>query len=316
MSKTFSAAPVDEIHLAKRVEPVVAQWHGNLPGTRELQAVAATHGLDVATAAFYHAILVSSQYGEFIRQIDSLPAEPVGTPARSKALIIPALFYRQRPEYGGDGQLIASIARACGFEAEVILIDSLGSVTHNALFIASALERETCDDIWLISLSKGGAEVRLVLQTQTSTSLLPKIRGWINICGLVRGSALVDDLLSTPLRGLRARALCAATGIDYVGVSELRTSHPYWRAEFQVPEWIRVINLIGVPLASHVQKTLLSRYKRLSSLGPYDGMALLPELLISPGDIYPVWGADHFFRSVQVSPLLYRVFRHIRGKTL
>lgn len=35
---------------------------------------------------------------------------------------------------------------------------------------------------------------------------------------------------------------------------------------------------------------------------------LLPDTLIRPGPIYPLWGSDHLFRSPQVSPLLYRLF--------
>jgi hypothetical protein len=74
-----------------------------------------------------------------------------------------------------------------------------------------------------------------------------------------------------------------------------------------------VINLIGVPLHAHVQqRSLFKRYGWMQALGPNDGMALLPDLLVEPGDTYPLWGADHYFRTPQVSPLFYRVFRTVR----
>lgn len=42
------------------------------------------------------------------------------------------------------------------------------------------------------------------------------------------------------------------------------------------------------------------------------GDPLLPDLLIEPGVIYPLWGADHYFRTPQVSPLFYRLLRSVR----
>ena len=29
------------------------------------------------------------------------------------------------------------------------------------------------------------------------------------------------------------------------------------------------------------------------------------------GEVYPIWGADHFLRSTQVSALLYRLFNYL-----
>ncbi|HXF62400.1 MAG TPA: hypothetical protein VNK95_12330, partial [Caldilineaceae bacterium] len=78
------------------------------------------------------------------------------------------------------------------------------------------------------------------------------------------------------------------------------------------PPRLPVINLIGAPLRCHVQqRSLFKRYGWMERLGPNDGMALLPDLL-APGPVYPVWGADHYFRTPQVSALFYRIFRYVR----
>jgi hypothetical protein len=80
-----------------------------------------------------------------------------------------------------------------------------------------------------------------------------------------------------------------------------------------LPPSLRVVNLIGVPLHSHVQqRSLFKRYAAMQALGPNDGMALLPDLLVEAGQTYPLWGADHYFRTPQVSPLLYKLFRYVR----
>jgi hypothetical protein len=80
-----------------------------------------------------------------------------------------------------------------------------------------------------------------------------------------------------------------------------------------LPPGLRVVNLIGVPLHSHVQqRSLFKRYGWMQEMGPNDGISLLSDLVVEPGLIYPLWGADHYFRTPQVSPLLYRLFRLIR----
>ena len=56
----------------------------------------------------------------------------------------------------------------------------------------------------------------------------------------------------------------------------------------------------------------MPRYLRLGRLGPNDGFVLLAELLVLPGLVHPVWGADHLFRTPQVSPLLYRLLTLLR----
>jgi hypothetical protein len=42
-------------------------------------------------------------------------------------------------------------------------------------------------------------------------------------------------------------------------------------------------------------------------------MAPLPSLLVQPGQIYPVWGTDHFFQTPQAQPLFHRLFAYIGG---
>jgi hypothetical protein len=107
--------------------------------------------------------------------------------------------------------------------------------------------------------------------------------------------------------------VCKIIGLDFDLVRELDPAHPFWQGEVNVPPHVRVVNLLGVPLHSHVQqRSLFKRYGWMASLGPNDGMSLLRDLLVEPGVIYPLWGADHYFRTPQVSSLLYRLFRYLR----
>ena len=64
-------------------------------------------------------------------------------------------------------------------------------------------------------------------------------------------------------------------------------------------------------LASHVEKSMHTRFLMLKHLGPNDGMVLLPDVLWLPGVVYPVLGVDHFFRGSQISTLVYRLFAYV-----
>jgi len=308
----YGDAPVDEVGLAWRAEDTVKRLQGKVPDTGELKRIASEHGLDFATTVFYRAVLASPVHGDFVRLIDEYPAEPFARAGQSTLLVVPAMFYRERPDLGGDGQLIATIARACGFRVEVVRTGSRGSVSENAAAIWKAVENGRESNLWIFSLSKGGGEVRLALQSHPDAEALRSVRGWINASGIVRGSHFIDYMLGSPTHRLRTRALCLAVGTSYAGIKELQTTHAFWQTEFTPPGWMTMINLVGVPLGSHVQKGLVGRYRRLGMLGPNDGFVLLPDTLIHPGLIYPIWGSDHLFRSPQVSPLLYRLFNLLR----
>jgi len=313
MLNGFGGAPIDEVDLARQVAPAVERLSGEIPDVRRLREAMLSQGIDFATMLFHQAIHASPLHGEFARLIDGLPVSAMAGPAAGKLIIVPAMFYRERPALGGEGRLVAEVASACGFETEILPIGSRGSVTENQALVWEALVREARSDLWLFSLSKGGAEVRLALQTHAGHPVLRKIRGWINVSGLVRGTHYIDSMLSSATGRLRVRALCLALGMSYEGVKELQTTHGYWREALELPAGMTVINLVGVPLLCHIQEGLVARYRRLSRFGPNDGFVLLPESIIFPGLIYPIWGSDHLFRSPQVSPLLYRVFRYVRA---
>ena len=315
MLRGYGDAPVDEVELAVKAAPHVDGLRGAIPDVATLAQLTSERGLDIATMVFYRAVLASTLHGEFVRTVDGRDAKGAAATASRTLLIVPAMFHRERPDLGGDGRLVAGIARACGFTVEVVPTLSRGSISDNARIIRSAIDRAAGPELWLFSLSKGGGEVRRALEESRSNGAPGHVRGWINVSGIVRGSHFIDHMLGSPARRLRARAFCLALGTSYAGAAELQTTHPYWREAFDVPPRMTVINLVGVPLGCHVQKGLVGRYRRLGTLGPNDGFVLLPETLILPGLIYPIWGSDHLFRSPQVSPLLYRLFSLLQEGT-
>lgn len=313
MFRPHVAPMLDEVGLLARAAEEAQRFQGCVPDREMLQRLAREQGIDLATAIFYHSILASPQHGPFVRAVDAETAAPLPSPSRYHLLIAPALYYQELPQYGGDGQAIAEIARACGLRVSVAPLLSKGSLSDNAAILWESLCRVEADEVLLLSLSVGGGEARMMFADHAGAPQLDKLVGWINICGLVRGIPLAAQLLRNPLRRLHARTICKVIGLDFELVRELDPAHPFWQGPVTLPPKLRVVNLIGVPLHSHVQqRSLFKRYGWMQAMGPNDGMSLLSDLIVEPGTIYPLWGADHYFRTPQVSPLLYRLFRYIR----
>jgi hypothetical protein len=304
---------LDEVALLAAAGEIAQRYEGVLPSREQLAALVREQGIDMATAIFYQAVLASPRHGDFGRAVDSERAAPLDSPSRYHLLIVPALYYQELPQYGGDGKAIATIARACGLEVTVAPLLSKGSLSDNAAILWKTLCEIDAAEIVLLSLSVGGSEAAIMFNEHAHSPQFERLVGWINICGLVRGIPLASELLRNPLRRLHAQSVCKVIGVDFQLVRELEPMHRYWREPLTLPPDLRVVNLIGVPLHSHVQqRSLFKRYRSMQAMGPNDGMSLLSDLIVEPGVIYPLWGADHYFRTPQVSGLLYRLFRHVR----
>jgi hypothetical protein len=309
---------LDEVQLLARAAEEVGGYGGCVPDQAMLQSLVKERGIELATAILYQSIVASTAHGPFMRAVDTESATPLTVPSRVRLLVVPALYYQELPQYGGDGQAIAAIAQACGLRVTIAPLLSKGSLSDNAAIVWETLCRIEAEDILLLSLSVGGGEVRIMLADHVGSPQLERLVGWINICGLVRGVPLATQLLRNPLRRLHAQAICKMIGLDFGLVRELDPAHDFWQRMIVLPSTWRaatlpVVNLIGVPLHSHVQqRSLFKRYGWMQAWGPNDGMSLLRDLIVEPGLIYPLWGADHYFRTPQVSPLLYRLFRYVR----
>lgn len=312
MGKFYISAPVDDVMLAEATRSQVGALGGRLPDTPELQALAGRHGLDFATMVLYQAMLASPVHGPFIAALDREPVCTTHAPVGAKVLVIPALFHGHYPETGADAAFAAAIARQCGFEAGTIRTSSLGTSTANAALIRDALEQEDAADIWIFAVSKGSADFRAFLQLYPDSPAIARIRGWINVCGLTAGAQIADYDTATGWRRLKYRAICRLFGARYELMRELRTDHPYWRAPLVLPPHMKMFSFAAIPLGAHIQKSLIGRYQAIGALGPNDGMMLCRDAIPVHGPAYPVWGADHFFRSPQVIGLLYRFFGYLR----
>lgn len=265
------------------------------------------HGVDFGTALLYDRIRRSPRHGPFICEIDSIDPDLPPAQLSGKLLVAPAAFYREHPRFGGDGALIRQTGSLIGLQTQMLPVASTGSVSKNADAIAHLLSREPERSVILASLSKGGADVRIALEKHPR--IASKIRLWLNICGLVRGTPISNSLLGTRWwqRGL-LKGYLAYTRADAEFVSELAgTPGSLLGRPLRIGENIRIINVVAFPLGEHLTGNSIVRHQRLAHLGPNDGSTLLLDSIIESGLVYPVWGADHFLRTPAVPSLIHRL---------
>jgi hypothetical protein len=268
-------------------------------------------GCDFATALLYDRIRREPPIAEFIAAIDALRRDEGPVPSlRGKVLVAPAAFHRELPQFGGDGRAITEIARRFGLTCELLPSESAGSVTRNAELIREALDVETDEPFVLVSLSKGAADLRLALES--APRALAHARAWVQIGGLVRGSPIVDAILASPVRRSLLRAYLAYLRADLSVCSQLVwRENPLLSGRVSVPNGLEVINVVGFPLACHLSGNTKRRYLEMRRFGPNDGSTLLVDAIVESGVVYPVWGADHYFRIPGVANLLVALFRYL-----
>lgn len=307
----FEAPLCDEVALSVQARSRLNEFLSP-PTSSEIRGLSQSVSSDLAARVFYEGLL-ASHHGKFIRYIDGLPGDqPVAMAEGVKLLILPGMFYRQHPEVGADGGLALEIAQRFGFDVEIVPLKSTGSVTENSKILADRLEHESAASIWLLSLSKGSSDVRHYLQ---SNRLNDKVQGWVSVAGTPKGSPLVENKLRSSSRRLFYRVLCKVVGVDFGALEEMSPKHRFWK-EQNWPASLEITQIVPIPLACHFQGVLRSRHRRLLDYGPNDGFVPVTDVLEIPGQIYPVWGCDHFMRIPQLSHLLYRLYNHIAQRSI
>lgn len=265
-----------------------------------LREIAERESLDFATALLFDRFQKSSRHADFIRQIDRLrrsPARPQGT-REAKIVLIPGALYVERPDLGGDGRLVRETAINSGWPFDLIPLASAGSVLENAERIHQWLVKHAVEKMILISLSKGGKDLITAFGLMDPQKAFRNIVAWVNVCGPLNGSLMADWVVSSRIRSCLIRTQFWLQNRSFNFITELR--HEPGATEklsMRLPQNLKIINVVGFPLSRHFT-TSFSRFchRKLSTYGPNDGTILLSDLCAWPGEIYPVWGADHYFR--------------------
>ncbi len=277
-----------------------AVWTG---AEHDLAVVARSEGLDFATALLHERLLRVPENAAFLRAVREsqrpaeIPVDLIGA--------VPGAFHAEPWNTGAAGARVLAIARELDCAAEVIPTASFGALDENARILLDWLARHRGRRIGLVSLSKGGAEVRRALAHPDAAAAFATVSAWVSFSGIVEGTPLIEWLRRRPVRWWSVRLWLWWCGHSARALDDLRYQpDAAWRA---LPAHLRVVHVCAFPRQRHLAHPWATRgYQRLAPLGPNDGGGiLLGDLLKVPGIVCPIWGADHYLMPPwEVRPLL------------
>ncbi len=287
-------------------------------------------GIDAATAALYESVRESPLHGPFIRRVDELCAEPAVRPWNRDAVlvIVPGASYQENPASGADGRVVREQAERMGCATELVPISTTGTVRQNARILCDWLAARPDRPVILVSLSKGGPDVKVALAEPDAEHAFRNVVAWISLCGILDGTRMADWLLSWSPGAVLIRLYywlyCGLRGKSTAFVNDLRyckggtggSAGPLARP-LRLPAHIRLISVVGFPLREHLTRRVSRRcHDRLAPFGPNDGALILADVCALPGLLYPLWGADHYLQPDRDVGVLVRAILGYLDETL
>jgi hypothetical protein len=296
---------VNETHLLWKAAQALERL--GAPTHEALAALVAQEGVDLATAALY--LHVRQQHQAFVREVEGYEPAPGQLPTLPAPVwIVPAAGYLERPEYGGDGGVIRSIAHDFGVGTRLVGTRSLGSVADNGQLLRAELAGQPARSVILVTLSKGAAELKVALREPGPHR--EALAAWVNVGGLPEGTPLLDWGRRHRRTWLVVRLLMLLRRIEGGFVEGLSHRTELLRGPVSMPEGAPTVSVVGFPLRSHLDGTIAQRHGHIGPLGPNDGYGLLLDAM-PPGHVLPVWGASHYLRIAGLSRLFYGVFARL-----
>ena len=278
----------------------------DLPDTQSLRQISADYSTDTATALLIQCLASIPQIqqsqqlflAELALQRNSDPQQAAFLATKADeylVLIVPGWGYRSNAaETGSDLARPREIITMLGFENHLVEIEDTGSVESGAKMLVGALEHylQGGKKIILVSASSGGPMVALAMN-HAAIANNPRLVGWLNICGVLHGTPVIDTFLPWP-RSWLLRTVAFYEGwkfADLLSLSRMQSKPRY--AGFVPPAQLTIVNYIGIPFSGQVSDLGREFYGILKTQGPNDGLTLIPDAL-APGYTIMAVGMDHF----------------------
>ena len=277
-----------------------------LPDAQTLQGITNDYSTDTATALLIRclATVPEIQHSQALflseltlrRQADpGQAAFLTAQAAEYMVLIVPGWGYQTNaPITGADLARPREIITALGFENHLVEVEDTSSVAGGAKVLIAAVNRyqHSGKKVILVSASSGGPIVALALSDPTLAANL-NIVGWLNICGVLHGTPVIDRFMPFP-KNLLLHAMSWYEGWNYSDLLSLSRAQSTPRyADFKPPAQLTIVNYIGIPFSGQVSELGQDLYGVLKEQGPNDGLTLIPEAL-APGYTIMAVGMDHF----------------------
>lgn len=217
-------------------------------------------------------------------------------------VFVPGLAYIQDTTTGADFARQRRLLTSKGVKNKLIEIGEWDLTDTNAKLIAESLKvlSEHNEKILVVSASKGGLETAIALGKLLRPEETKKIKSWINVGGILRGTPIADNYLKFPKCWLAEITLWfKGKRINIVEDMSYRSRKKSF-SQLHFPKHIKIINFVAAPLATKIGKEIKSRYCSMIKLGPNDGLTPLADEIIEGGITISELGLDHYFRDENI----------------
>jgi hypothetical protein len=138
----------------------------------------------------------------------------------------------------------------------------------------------------------------LALTEHLDNRFTDNIIAWVNLGGIINGSALIDHYLEWPQRSI-LHFVALFQGWDIENLKSMSRSETKRRMAKLPPirKNIFIVNYIGIGLSGSLSDLSIDGYKAMSDYGPNDGLALISDM-IAPNSVTilaPL--SDHFYKN-------------------
>jgi hypothetical protein len=274
---------------------------GDVPAMREsLAAITREASIDDAARAFTAAVESLPRNREFRTRFDAARADGPRArlaPADYVFVFVPGWLYRANPDSGADLARPRAVLGAMGLATRLVPLDENGTVEANGAALAVALKDLDGDGrrLVLVSTSKGGPETHLALDQLGRSGGAGHVAAWVNIGGLLNGTARADWWMKWPQRWLAVVGF-AFLGRDTEAIPSMMMAPRRARfAELRIPRGVVVVNYIGAPLTADIRPDVRADFEVIAPHGPNDGLTLLADAIVPQGITLVERGLDHYF---------------------
>ena len=306
MSFTIAGCDATDLTLLLRATNTAGSMPLNQLTCERLQAISDCDGLDFATAVLYHQ--VRRRHFACSERLDELYRTPAMDAHFNDCafVYVPNLGYLADPKSRTVGAAVCSVAESAGCRSYEVETEPTEDLRANGRIVCEALAKCQEQKIVLMSVSKGSADVKMALRADNGGRAFRNVVAWIDVCGLANGTPVVNPLATACSQELKEQIVQMFRNRDPAIVRGcLAVAHELGYGKgfplhdpVDTPSHIMRLNVVGFPTRRHLANDVSrALYESASRFGPSDGYGVLREMVTNPGDVYPIWGTDHYFHN-------------------
>lgn len=294
------------------IETIERNIGNRMPSHFLLKDINESHSTDLAALVLWQSMLRDAgnrrAQTRFRQEFSRLKQNTRVTPVRFSSInsdylivFVPGWFYKSQPENGADFAKPRQALDEAGVRTVLLETEENGTVERNGGMIAGQLNRlgQKKQKIIVVSASKAGPEVALALSGLQNTNTGHSVKAWVNIGGVLRGSALADQALTWPTCWFVK--LFVIDGDSFDGIGSMATLRSAERANrISLPSDILVMNYVGIPLSGQVSDRARLGYSLLRADGPNDGLSHIVDEIPTASITIAELGLDHFFGDPEI----------------